>query len=933
MRYLLPVPPTDFLDITRVYKEVPDVYDDLSFYVPCQTPIHIRCVEIRDTTYELWSPNSDRIDYYPGAPLKEPVDSFDATSCYHDGRLGPHDWTLHPQHFYAKRPWLGFCSCPPVDVRDWRSVLPELVPLSLVWVPSTSTRGKGSLNPEFLSSFSERAASLYARTLDFRTSDFPTPSLEHVLSHRPLYPATCDFALLTESPVWTWEVLVPRFVGIQRGLREMEAWLTMMKYWRWRRSMKPFSIPQVEPGRIGVWLNGASKADGLWLLRLGIIPVYIIHQYTEGVDFPSPTSDAIMDRRAPPARRRPDFVHRTPAELLNSPETNPYLNVPYRTSALKIRPFAPDQFNRGLRPASKAKYRARSASWAFRVRMREHQVLDESDSGHLSAEEDSVPPVPFRPVYTTRLPVPSDTAQCRPLNNSDRNDLGTPNGSDWGCYNGWWNDLSHHRALSNSGCRSDGVVRGGSSRSRTYNRGMAEPRGSSSASNSHHGDRSRHDDIDDVRDVGWNVDGRSDNVWGQHSYEDQSFFRPIPIDYVGGGSSSSQRPASHGSPAPGEIVTSSNLKTLGDFVTEDSVSFWKPPPVAYGPRLQQTRKSKGRKKSKSKGALWHRYVEVDSKIEPGLCLFVKEGQTAMVLKSQQMVSEEDAAFQSETETPDRQPGRQTFWDRHNHRRLTFIRPINYTSGVYYDHSIFGFPLPQITYVKGTSKQGFLPVKNSSSWAYIQPHPMSEHIGSEPLLEECCPRPSLSKQPLTSLSSSIVQVAVHTDQMSLHDTGRITAGLSVPDAENVDLMSVDGTAHKQKSQCVEFLSLLDDCHIEEEEQLDWGDDSEDDLAAVQKPDSLPPSAPSEHWASSRELSGVQDATINDTATSLFTTFIHRESYQPDHEHELWRIENEVVSMKTPDYDADSGGAELCTEDSEADAVESYSVSGQLLTDIC
>jgi hypothetical protein len=69
--------------------EVPDVYDALTFYVPCEHPTCIRGVQIRGATYEFWSPNSDGIDYYPGAPLKEPVDLFDATSRYHDGRLGP----------------------------------------------------------------------------------------------------------------------------------------------------------------------------------------------------------------------------------------------------------------------------------------------------------------------------------------------------------------------------------------------------------------------------------------------------------------------------------------------------------------------------------------------------------------------------------------------------------------------------------------------------------------------------------------------------------------------------------------------------------------------------------------------------------------------------------------------------------------------------
>jgi len=932
MRYLLPRPLTGFLDITRVYREVPDVYDDLSFYVPCEQPLRVRGVEIRGTTYELWSPNSDAIDYYPGAPLKEPVDSFDATSRYQDGRLGPHDWTLHPQHFYAKRPWLGFCLCPPVDVRDWHSVLPELVPLPLVWAPSASTPGKGSLNPEFLSSFSDRAALLYDRTRKFRTSDPPSRSRQLVLDHRPFYPGPDDFAVLTERSVWTWEVLVPWFVGIQRGLREMEAWLTMMKYWGRRRSRKPLSIPKAEPGRIGIWLNGASKADGLWLLRLGIVPVYIIHRYTEGVDFPSPSSGAaIQDRRPPPDRRRSGFVQRTPAELLNSPETNPYLSIAYTTSLPKLLPFSPDQFVRGPLLESKPKYRARSASWALRVQIREHRALDESDSGSLSAEEDRAPQVHSCQLQPL-LPVSPDTAQRRPSNNnSDRNDLGTPNGSDWGCYNGWWNGAS---GQSNSGRRTDGIVGGRSSCSRSYNRGMTEPGGSLSASNFHRGGRSRHDDVDDVRNVGWNIDGRSDNFWGQDSYEIPSPFDPMPHvqstnrmareSNVESVPSSSQRPALDGSAAQGET----NLKTWGELVTEGPVTFWKPLPVAYGPRLQQTGKSKARKKSKSKAALWHRYVEVDSKNELGLRLFVKEGQAAMVLKSQQKVSEEEAAFQSETETPDREPGRHTFWDRHQHRRLTFIRPINYASGVYYDHSIFGFPLPEMTYVKGTSKQGFLPVRNSSSWAYIQPHPTSEdQVESEPSLDQCRPKPSLSApdaQPLTP-SSSTVQAAVHTDQMLSHDTGYITAGQSVPDPENVDLMSVDGTVPKQK--CAEFLLLPDDRrYVEEEEQVDWGDSEE--LAAVQKGDSLPPYAPSDRQAGSKELSCVQeDAMINDTDTSPMTMFIH---HQPDLE--VRRSEAEAVSMEKPGCDTDSGGTKISLEDNETDAVESSSVLGQFLTNI-
>jgi hypothetical protein len=98
-----------------------------------------------------------------------------------------------------------------------------------------------------------------------------------------------------------WEELVLLFVVVQRGLREMEAWLTMMRLWRARQSLVPLSIVKVQPGRIGVWLNGATKTDVEWLLRTGIVPIYIIHQYVKGLDFPGPSSSTILDRHLPVA--------------------------------------------------------------------------------------------------------------------------------------------------------------------------------------------------------------------------------------------------------------------------------------------------------------------------------------------------------------------------------------------------------------------------------------------------------------------------------------------------------------------------------------------------------------------------------------------------------------------------------------------------------
>ena len=200
---------------------------------------------------------------------------------------------------------------------------------------------------------------------------------------------------------------------------------------------------------------------------------------------------------------------------------------------------------------------------------------------------------------------------------------------------------------------------------------------------------------------------------------------------------SSQPPVQHGTPSTERARASSNQAAVGDLVTEGTVVFWKPPPVAYRPLPQPPKKNGSPGKT-----LWYRFVEVDPTKTPGLHWLVKEGQTVMVLKSEQKQSEEDAAFFSETETPEPEPGRYTLWDRHKHRRLTFIRPRDPIKFVYYDSSIFGFPLPEMTFVRSEGKRGFHPMKGRSSWAYSQPRPTHDsQVGCEPTLEECRPKAS------------------------------------------------------------------------------------------------------------------------------------------------------------------------------------------------
>ena len=95
---------------------------------------------------------------------------------------------------------------------------------------------------------------------------------------------------------WVWQDLVIMFTKIQRGLHGMEAWLTMMKHWG-QRGEHSSTIPMVNDDRLGVWLNGASEFEGLWLLCIRVIPIYAIHHYAAEIDF-SIHYSTIRDRRS-----------------------------------------------------------------------------------------------------------------------------------------------------------------------------------------------------------------------------------------------------------------------------------------------------------------------------------------------------------------------------------------------------------------------------------------------------------------------------------------------------------------------------------------------------------------------------------------------------------------------------------------------------------
>ena len=364
-------PPTSRNDITQVYQELPTVYDMLSFYVPVTEPACRRTVKIADTFYEVWSPNCDKVDFYPGAPLTNVLSSWHSPPYrYIDGRLGPRDWSLHPQHFNPDAPWLGFCQSPPTAERHldtWRSTNPELVPLRAVWQPSKN----GHLDPEYLSLMRSRVDELWQKLRRYKCPYDEDDMISRALQYAPVYPSPEDFEYFVAKPYSDFQDMVDRFTAIQRGMREIEAWLTMMHYGKFRRPSPKFSIPMAKSDRIGVWLNGASGLDACWLLRIGVIPLYIIHTYQEDVDFPV-SNISIRDRRQ--TNYDVNLVSRTRAERLNSRPWNSYLVAPSQTDHNETSIVVRDEFQQVAQFDRDELSIARSASWSFRVAQRENKL-------------------------------------------------------------------------------------------------------------------------------------------------------------------------------------------------------------------------------------------------------------------------------------------------------------------------------------------------------------------------------------------------------------------------------------------------------------------------------------------------------------------------------------------------------------------------------
>ncbi|KAF9541393.1 hypothetical protein CPC08DRAFT_730812 [Agrocybe pediades] len=253
------------------YMLPPTVVDAMLFFLPRFTLSSYRIVEHLQRSWELWSPNSSRLTFYPGAQKfgTRFAKSLPTSMRRYDGHEGRFDPTISPQHFDKERPWLGFIQTT-TDVSR-----PEFNAFSSVWIKDRANF-TGKFDTSFVLQLARRVQGLSESVSSRGRLSTIRPDL---WEKRPLIPNKDDVAHL--NLLSKWEEAVDYYAELQREIKYMAAWCSMAD------ALISYSLEHLEMGKIvpanetfmGVWLNGSEEDDGKWLLA-SRVPCFIIHELT-----------------------------------------------------------------------------------------------------------------------------------------------------------------------------------------------------------------------------------------------------------------------------------------------------------------------------------------------------------------------------------------------------------------------------------------------------------------------------------------------------------------------------------------------------------------------------------------------------------------------------------------------------------------------------
>lgn len=306
------------------YAKAPTVDDCLLFTLPMFQRYSGRDVEVDGCRWELWSPNSAVRPYFPGVRHSafDVVPAAEPRLRRFDGHLGRFDYCRCPQYYDSKRPWLGFIRRPESVTVNEREEFAEWWEIGQHWEsdpsPATTT---GRVDVQLMLKLTARGFALQdlmGKFKDMRGKE------GHWWTERPVYPTIEEINGL--SSVREFDEALDLCKALQRGLKEQLAWVDMAST---ESEARPYPISALRRRTVGpaidrwmgVWLNGVGETRGLWLLTVGRVPCFIIHEYLPGVDYPVSGTPA-PDHRSQRLER--SFLMGTPMVDAFKPEANLY---------------------------------------------------------------------------------------------------------------------------------------------------------------------------------------------------------------------------------------------------------------------------------------------------------------------------------------------------------------------------------------------------------------------------------------------------------------------------------------------------------------------------------------------------------------------------------------------------------------------------------
>ncbi|KAK7006119.1 hypothetical protein R3P38DRAFT_2793887 [Favolaschia claudopus] len=316
------------------YYDSPEVYSGMRFELRRIPTVYSRVVKQKEKKWELWSPNSSQTPFLPGwrIPGSLPTLPKLLEDRRYDGHVGRMDCLFSPHYFGEDVPHWPF-------IRRQHMVLSNdfayaaYEPLMNQWAVDRDDRRMGRFRPEYV----ERLSAL-RRELDERMEEIKARlrSGSTTWSSRPQYATPTVITELLGTRFW-WDA-VDRGMGVQRGLREKEAWLTMMHA---RRSLgqmtmeqlRGIEFPPADERFMGVWVTGNGLlVEGAVLCNLcaglpcfipTLYPTTVRSDFVTGTDVASEVADGPYQRLARPEAQRLDALYKLPDHNISFPTTAP----------------------------------------------------------------------------------------------------------------------------------------------------------------------------------------------------------------------------------------------------------------------------------------------------------------------------------------------------------------------------------------------------------------------------------------------------------------------------------------------------------------------------------------------------------------------------------------------------------------------------------